>query len=328
VNGWYYNMHFYTETWEPYAEYAWRPLPSLPITPGVKYMSIKRQINAPINQTTDLLPLYFTKTYSKAMPLATVNYRLASDWSAYAQYATGFLAPPLAFFQENRPQNNNVSPQTTTNYQIGSVYKTNRFNADIDAYWIDYKNFPVSFINPDQPAGQPVNPNDLVTFNAKGAKYYGVEAEGTYYVGSGLSIFANASRNYAKYKGSDRRVEAVPQTTAGYGLIYDNKGFFGSVFGKYIGPYTVYSGAANPDLPLPAGTLSVVQGGYTLYDLSLGYGKKVEHSFIKSYKIRLQTNNIFNRDVLLLKAPKANPLTSTYNPLTLRDYFLTISTEF
>jgi hypothetical protein len=25
VGGWYYNMHFYTRTWEPYVEYAWRP---------------------------------------------------------------------------------------------------------------------------------------------------------------------------------------------------------------------------------------------------------------------------------------------------------------
>jgi len=98
--------------------------------------------------------------------------------SAYAQYASGFLAPPLAFFQEIVP-NNNVSPQTTTNYQIGSVYKTNRFNADIDAYWIDYKNFPVSF--PIQTYFQTVRrlaPTIWLPSMQRG-KYYGVEAEGT-----------------------------------------------------------------------------------------------------------------------------------------------------
>lgn len=46
-----------------------------------------------------------------------------------------------------------------------------------------------------------------------------------------------------------------------------------------------------------------------------------------------QINNLFDRDVILLKAPKAsagafNPLTSTYNPLVARGYFLTVSSEF
>jgi hypothetical protein len=46
-----------------------------------------------------------------------------------------------------------------------------------------------------------------------------------------------------------------------------------------------------------------------------------------------QINNLFDRDVILLKAPKAsagafNPLTSTYNPLVGRGYFLTVSSEF
>ena len=333
-NGWYYNMHFYTYTWEPYVEYAWRPLPALTVTPGLKYMSVKREIAAPINQTTDELPLYFTQTYKKSMPLATANYRLSQDWSAYVQYASGFLTPPLAFFQENRPENNNVAPQTTKNYQVGTVYKTNRFNADIDGYWIDYRNFPVSFVNPNQPAGQPVNPNDLVTFNAAGAYYYGVEGQATCYVGGGLAAFVNGSRNYATYKKSKRRVDSVPQSTAGFGFIYDRSGFFASLMSKYIGPYTTYSGAPSPDVSLPANALTVVQGGYTMFDLALGYGRKVERrSWLKSYKARLQVNNLFDRDVILLKSPKAaggaiNPLTSTYNPLTPRGYFFTLSGEF
>ena len=84
---------------------------------------------------------------------------------------------------------------------------------------------------------------------------------------------------------------------------------------------------------MPATALSVVQGGYSMFDLSLGYGTKLAHGWLKSLKARLQIDNLLNRDVILLKSPKAtagalNPLTSTYNPLTPRGAFLTISAEF
>lgn len=331
VGGYAYNMHFYTRTWEPYVEYAWKPLPALTITPGVKYMWVQRDIEAKINQTKDQLPEYFGENYSKTMPLVTANYRLRPEWSAYAQYATGFLTPPLSFFQEDHPENNIVKPQTTTNYQVGTVYKTSRFNADIDGYFIRSHNIPVTTIDPNQTGI--VNPNDTVSYTAHGAYYYGVEAEGTFYIGGGFSAFADGSRNYGTYEKSKRRIESVPQYTAGGGFVYDHDGFFASLMEKYAGPYTVYVGAPNPDQPLPAGAFGVVQGGYAMTDLSIGYGHNLGYRFFKSFKLRLQINNLTNRDVILLKSPKAtsgafNPLTSTYNVLTPRGYFLTGSLEF
>jgi iron complex outermembrane recepter protein len=308
--------------------------PALTINPGLKYISVDRSMWGPVNQDKELTPFTFNKTYTKVLPLVSANYRLTQDWSAYAQYAQGFLTPALAQSSIPNPQLNQVSPQTTTNYQIGTVYKTNRFNADVDAYWINYNNFPVQFLNPTEVPGTPgFDSNDLVYYNAKGAYYYGVEGEGTCYLGGGLSAFLNGSRNYATYKGSKRRVESVPQMTGGFGFVYDHAGFFTSIMEKYIGPYTVYSGAPSPDLPLPANS-TAYQGGYSMFDLAVGYGRKLEHGrFIKSYKFRLQVNDLFDREVQLLKSPKFtngvfNPLTSTYNPLTPRDYFLTISGEF
>jgi iron complex outermembrane receptor protein len=295
-------------------------------------MRIQRVIEAPINQTKNLLPAYYGQVYAKTLPLATANYRLSSNWSTYAQFASGMLTPPLAYFQEDNPQKNRVEPQTTTNYQLGTVYKTNRFNADFDGYFIRSHNLPVSIVNPDQTGI--INSNDLITYTASGAYYYGVEAQGTYYLGGGLSTFVNGSRNYGTYEKSKRRIEGVPQSTTGFGFIFDHSGFFASLMSKYSGQYTVSTATANPDQPLPAGTVQVVQGGYTMFDLSLGYGAKLSRqSFLKSYKARLQVNNLFNRDVILIKSAKAtagalNRLTSTYNPLTPRGYFLTVSTEF
>jgi iron complex outermembrane receptor protein len=331
--GYVYNMHFYTRTWEPYVEYQWHPIQNLTLTPGLKYMRVQRVIEAPINQTKNLLPAFYSQVYAETLPLATANYRLAQHWSAYAQYAAGMLTPPLAYFQEDNPQKNQVKPQQTTNYQLGTVYKTNRFNGDIDGYFIRSKNLPVTIINPDQVG--PINANDTITYVAKGAYYYGIEAQGTYYVGAGLSAFANASRNYGTYEGSKRRIDGLSKSTAGFGFVYDQKGFFASLMSKYSGPYTTYTATpAQLDLPLAPGTLAITQGGFTMYDLSLGYGTKLRQSgFLKSFKARLQINNLFDRDVILIKSAKAtagalNKLTSTYNPLVTRGYFLTVSSEF
>ncbi|MEO6245583.1 MAG: TonB-dependent receptor, partial [Opitutaceae bacterium] len=334
--GYVYNMHYFTRTWEPYVEYAWRPLQNLTLTPGLKYMWIQRAINAPVNQTKNLLPAFYNQVYSKKLPLATANYRLAEHWSVYGQFANGLLTPPLAYFQEDNPQKNQVQPQTTTNYQIGTVYKTNRFNADFDGYFIRSHNLPITIVNPDQVGV--INSNDTITYTATGAYYYGVEAQGTYYLGSGLSVFGNASRNYGTYEKSKRRIDGLNASTAGFGFVYDHAGFFSSLFAKYNGQYTVTdAGKAGPDQPVPAGTVAVVQGGYTMFDLALGYGAKLQgRNFLKSYKVRLQINNLTDRDVILIKAPKAtatgsgvlNRLTSTYNPVTPRGYFLTVSGEF
>lgn len=332
TGGYVYKMHFYTNTFEPYFEYAWRPLSNLTLTPGVKYMSVERKIDAPINQSTNMLPAYYTQTYSKTMPLVTANYRLAPQWSAYGQYATGFLTPPLAFLQVDHPEQNKAAPQTTTNYQLGTVYKTNRFNADFDGYFIRTHNLPVSQVNPNQTGT--INPNDLVYYTASGAYYYGVEAQGTFYIGGGLSAYANASRNYATYEKSKRRIDSVPQSTAGFGFVYDHAGFFASLMTKYSGYYTTYQGAPNPDQPLPATSFSYVQGGYSQTDLSIGYGQKLDqNSFLKSYKVRLQVNNLFDRKINLVKSAKYvggafDPLTSTYNLLTPIGFFLTVSGQF
>jgi hypothetical protein len=203
----------------------------------------------------------------------------------------------------------------------------------LDGYFIRTHNLPVSIVNPNQTGI--VNQNDKITLLARGAYYYGVEAQGTLYVGGGLSFFANGSRNYGTYEGSKRRIDGIAKSTAGYGFVFDRAGFFTSLMAKYSGPYTLYSASApSPDQPLPAGTVTYVQGGYVLHDLSLGYGAKfTPGAFLKSLKVRLQINNLFNRDVILMKSAKAtagaiNLQTSTFNPLTPRGMFLTVATEF
>jgi len=72
-----------------------------------------------------------------------------------------------------------VKPQTTTNYQLGTVYKTNRFNADFDGYFIRSHNLPSpSRIPPPIRRERHQQPERHDHPSRARAYYYGVEMQG------------------------------------------------------------------------------------------------------------------------------------------------------
>jgi iron complex outermembrane receptor protein len=336
TGGFDYNMHDYIKTVQPYAEYSWHVTKKLSINAGVKYSSITRDVTGPINQTFDQLPINFHKTYSKALPYLTANYRIDSDWSAYAQVAEGFLAPALNLFQVDFPQSDNVKPEQSWNYQAGTVYKHGRLDADTDVYAINFSNFPVTVQDPNSS-----NPDDTITVESPGAYYYGWEAEMTYYLGAGLSITGNGSLNRATFKGSNLNVPQVPNSTADVGLVYQQGGFFASIFDKYDGPFNQYSNFTSPSdgggtgivnnfNPSLANTFGATtrSGGYWLADLSVGYDTKLPKGyFLRSVKAKFEVNDLFNRDVQVVNSVSGKGV-AKFNVLPNRSYFFTLSGEF
>jgi iron complex outermembrane receptor protein len=341
--GFSYFMHAYNKTFQPYAELTWRPLPNLSIDAGVKYSSFTIDLEAPVNQGT-ATPLFYNATYTKVLPDVSVNYRLASDWSVYAQAAEGYLYPNLSLLETvpNDPKDatpttpTSVKGEQTWNYQIGTVYKTARFNADIDAYYINFSNYLASVTDPNDSA-------NTLYFLAKGAYYSGVEAEGTFYVGGGFSVYANGSLNRATFKTNSGigsfNVANVPNSTANYGFIYDHSGWFASLSNKYIGPFQVYSSAlTNPDLGLygqtstgkVGGTATPVltgnNAGFWSVSLAGGYGFKLpKGSVIHSLKLKVQLDNLLDQKVQMLNSVKASG--NTFNVLPTNTFFITLSTE-
>ena len=313
-----YDMVNYLKTLQPFVEYEWRATPALTVNPGLKYVNFTRQIEAPINQTTRL-PLYYTHTAAKTLPYLAANYRLNPDWSAYAQLAKGFLAPNLNQFYVPKPQNNSVQPQETVNYQLGTVFKRDRFNADADLYYIDFNHFPVTIPNA-------ADSNNPIYTMASGAKYSGAEAQATCYLGAGLSAYANGSLNRAVFKISELQVNNVPESTAAFGLVYSAGGCFGSLLNKYSGPLTVYSGSLNPDLASTAG-LRRKDAGYWLADLAFGYGVKPGRFGLRSLKFKVQVNNLLDRKVQVLDS-LSSAAVAKFNVLPTRNYFLTVASEF
>ena len=315
-------------TLQPFAEYEWRATAELSLNAGVKYMSFKREMDATVNQTSGRQALIASRKDTATTPSLAARYALSRSWSAYVQYAQGFQAPSEgnSFYVDNRNLPSiNIRPQLSTNYQVGTVFKQDRFNADFAAYYIDFKNYAYS--GPTDSTGDP-----LYYGIAKGAYYSGVEAQATYFVGSGVSMYANGSINHATFKQSKLDVPTVPNSTAALGLIYGQSGFFGSFTGKYAGSWIVYDAITNPDIAGAGAGRSAHSPSYWLTDCSVGYGWKAGHGFLRSLKVRLQVSNLLDRKVQVLDAIDSNVANAytkdVFNVLPTRNYFLTVSSEF
>ncbi len=284
---------------------------------------------------TDCRRISTNNTYTNVEPHFSANYAFTPNWSAYVQWAKG-IAYPIVTDEENIPNDpkdlaatgtsynpGNLKEETTINYQLGTVYKTDKFNADADVYLINIDNLVSSVTDPN-------DSTNTLFFQSKGAWVSGVEAEGTYYVGGGLSVYANGSLNRAVYQDRSRRAVSsmsppwapsaptacrirrppwARSTTTRAGSLRSTD--------KYVGPFVVYSSAlVNPDLGLygqtstgqPGGTpivpvQSAEDPGFWMMDFAGGYAFKLpKGSFVHSIKIKLQVDNVLNRKVQVLSS--------------------------
>jgi iron complex outermembrane receptor protein len=354
--GYQWYMHVENKTFQPYADIIWKPIPNLTIEAGVKDSNFTIDLEAPVNQGTEQ-PDFSNYTYTNLEPHFSANYRITQDWSAYLQLAKG-IAYPIVTDEENVPEDpkdiaksgssytpGSLKEEQTVNYQLGTVYKMDRLNADADVYLIDINNLVSSVVDPN-------DSTNTLYFQSKGAWVSGLEAEATYYVGGGLSAFANGSLNRAVFK-TDAGVPGfnvgslgafgaggVPNSTAALGVVFNRWGTFFSVDDKYVGPFVVYSSAlVNPDLGLygqpstgqPGGAnvpvLSAINPGYWMMDVAFGWAIKMPPaSHLHSVKVKVQLDNLLSKQAQVLASVAASG--NGYNVLPTFNYFVTLSTEF
>ncbi|MDF0491376.1 TonB-dependent receptor [Sphingomonas sp. H39-1-10] len=234
-----------------FAELEIRPFENLKITPGIKYIDFTRSVNAIANQKTHA-PAIFSESWDDTLPFVTINYQPIDGLAIYAQYARGFLAPPLDVLQIQNPAKNTVEPQRSTNYQLGFVYHGSHLSIDADVYSIDFTN---KFQSKKDGAG------DTVFYNSGGALYKGIEGQVTYAFDNGLALFANASRNYAKTKDTRLQVANAPFMTAAGGILYRHGGIKASLIDKYTG-VQYGDDAQTPDYRIPGYNTAIVSLGY------------------------------------------------------------------
>ena len=226
-----------------YAQYQWKPTDDLTITPGIKHVNFQLYVHAPVLAVKgSLQPSYTEATHSKTLPFLTVNYRAAPNWSIFGEYAQGFLVPNIGVNYVNNPGKNDVEPQLSTNYQLGTVFNSGMLTLDGDVYYIEFKNKIQTLID--------LATNESYTSNSGGATYKGVEGQATYVLPAGFSVFANGSLNSSLGNGdaanpgyNGRQLANAPFWTSGLGLRFEKHGLFmgddsliATLNDKHVGP--------------------------------------------------------------------------------------------
>lgn len=256
-------------TIQPYVEFDWRPLPGLVITPGVKYDFFQRDLRAQVNSGTGAR-LNYVKEYQAPLPAVTVHYAFNSDWAAYFQYAQGFLAPYLNYIQVADPTQSDVSPQKTSNYQIGTSWQNRGLSISGDLYYIDFSNMIAS-------RNLGVN---TVYFNQGAVDYYGVEAEATVPVSHGFSLYANGSGNRARNRATHQPIANAPEATAAGGVIFSSRKVYASLLDKWVGSRY--------------GDVGLKQGLDPFNELDASVSFFLHQRNLPPYVLRVQFNNLLD----------------------------------
>ncbi|MDE8346109.1 MAG: TonB-dependent receptor, partial [Acidocella sp.] len=206
-------QHNQLYTFQPYAQFDWKPIDGLTLTSGVKYAFFKRALNATYNQGTGIAQGY-EHNYTKILPSFEARYSFSPNLSAYAQAAEGFLAPNLNTYYTKALGTFALKPQSTLNFQTGAAYQGEHLALGGDVYLIHFQNF-INHKTVD---------HNKVFFNNGGVIYRGIEGEATYSFDSGFSLFGNAGYNQAFQTSTNDYITNAPQFTANTGIIYDKNG--------------------------------------------------------------------------------------------------------
>jgi iron complex outermembrane receptor protein len=245
-------------TIQPFAEFAWKALPTLTITAGLKYSEILRSIKGPeglIGAPTDA-----HQSYGAALPAADAHWQPAPWIALFAQYSKGFQTPNLNLFATTNVTA--VNPSTTDSYQIGTVINQKWLNLGIDLYDIEYTNFINS------------RSTGVVTtyFNQGGANYRGIEVEQTVKLPYGFSVYANGSLNDSSYYANGNNLAQTPRRTGALGVTYDQGGVFREgddahviIIAKNVGPQYAL------DTSAPGQFDQIPIKSYNQVDLDVGY---------------------------------------------------------
>jgi len=294
-------------TFEPYMQYEWKLPYGLTVTPGVKYLSFNRSIDAPINQGSGV-PADFSHTWTKVLPSLQIHEQIDPSWSAYFQYAQGFLAPNLnVFYVQNASVSGQPDPEQTDNFQLGTTYKTDRLTVSADLYYINFRNAVSSTT---------IGGNTIFS-NAGGAVYKGVETEATFYAGLGFSLYGNLTFNSAKQKDTGDWLQNAPKMTAAAGVLYERGPLAGSLLTKFVGHQFGSTGDAQPI------------GGFSVTNFSAVYTIKNLTPWMHNTRIGFEVDNLLNRTSIdALAGFTAADSTPLYWTIPGRAFVGTLSTDF
>jgi iron complex outermembrane recepter protein len=252
-------------------------------------------------------PLKGANTYDSPLYFFTANYKIEPYWSVYGQFATSFLIPQLAELEVPGVNLQKLSPETTTNYQLGTVYSRGQLTADADVYLIDAANTNVACTVYNSVTGP-----EAGSCNAGKVTYSGVEGEAAYTLPFGLTFFANGAINDAVQSAQaanavqgiagnpKQELAATPRWTDAVGALVHHGSWWASLTYKQVGDQVVYNA---PAAGFPQG---IKVPSYDTVNGSIAYD-------FPHFQVKLQGFNLLDKRSLTNYVPEAGE-TTLYNP--------------
>ncbi|MBN9615485.1 MAG: TonB-dependent receptor [Acidobacteriales bacterium 59-55] len=308
-----FSEKFWTNSYQPYAEYQYMATRKLSVSAGLKFayytMALQQFADnggkiGSVNPVTGkpFTVVYNSVDYHSWLPSIDANYRIKPNWSVYAQASTGSVVPPSNVYDTaGALVGTPPKPQTSTTYQTGTVVKLKRVTFDADFYHTRFQNGYSSSTdnNPDSPLY-----GESIQYISPSSITLGGEFESSIYLGRGLSLYLNGTRGKATYVGtltvyspdgstsnplvvkapSGLWVSGTPTDTEAEGLTYQERGWNVGIFNKRVGSQWEDNGAYHNQLRDDPYSVSNAFINYTIRG----------HSHFDQTKIRLSVNNLLD----------------------------------
>ncbi len=313
-----YQRYFHDDltTIDPFVEYEFHPTDALTVTPGLRWSSFSRKIDAQVNPQVGG-PSSSNDSWNGAQPSLYAIDHITPNASVYAQYARGFLAPKdkLAY-QPVQSAAQQISAQHTTNLQAGGAWKSDALTLAADIYHIKFDNF---FTYASHGA-------NVVAVGGGSAIFKGFEFEGTYSIGSGFSLYGNFSHNSQTYADGEQVLNA-PTGTYSFGPIYNNGRLYASVLAKHVGSQYMSGNQGPINCGSSDGSCYNIPG-FTTTDLAIAYTIKSPWAGVKDVTARLQVSDLGNNESIYYVYNATLSGTDEFMTLPGRSYSLGLSANF
>lgn len=288
------NFHeqFGTTTLQPFADFSWRAMSRLTLTPGLKYSYYQQDFTQfadngkTVGNLNGAASIDHVAEYHSWLPSFDAHALLREYWSAYGQYGKGQNIPPTSVFDVKNAQVGTLpKPVLTDTYQVGTVVKSHRATLDVDVYHIAFQNDYSSTFDPVS--------GDTVYFFTGKSITKGVEAESTVLVGNGLAVYLNATKGSARYADTNLRVQNAPGETFTVGVTYNRGSWNVGFFDKYIGQMWNDNGAVHEAVSIDSFTIANLFFNYTVR----GYSR------LSQSRIRFAVNNLTDSHAITAVVP-------------------------
>lgn len=315
---------YQTSTLQPFVEFEFKIGQDLKITPGIKYAYYHQHFNhladngGAVGNLGGKPNLTNSVTYHDTLPSLDVHYMLRPNWSLYAQYGTGDLAPPTSIYDvPNAKVTQEPKSQYSKTYQVGTVWQGGAYSVGGDVY---YTKLDGAYSSSTDLFG------NTTWFLNSSEVTKGIEVEGNAALGYGFSVYANATYGSAKY-GTGEWVDSAPKDTETLGLNYKDNGAAVGLLVKRVSHTYSDNGAVHQAFDIAPVTVVNLFGNYTF---------DTPNSFTKKVKLQLGLNNLLDKHTITSVAKGGTATSSSLHPsqldqlllLPARSYTATLSMDF